>query len=152
MAPLRSVQNPLNGRHDLLKLSVFGSELATASGGQRVIAGAASVLGLPPLPFHPAIQEKSLEGRVEGALADLQDVFRDPLDVVGDPVPVHRPESQGFEDQEVEGAGEKVWCLSHRLSMEIVRQNSGHCQRRSILTKGEHRTDSRRLPGRSVAC
>jgi hypothetical protein len=49
-----------------------------------------------------------MESGIEGAFFDAEDVFRNHLDVEGDAVAVERAASEGFEDQEGEGALEEV--------------------------------------------
>jgi hypothetical protein len=49
-----------------------------------------------------------MESRVEGAFLDAEDVFGNQLDMKRDAIAVHGPASEGREDQEGEGALEKV--------------------------------------------
>jgi hypothetical protein len=49
-----------------------------------------------------------MESRVEGALLDAEDVFGNLLDMKSDAIAVHGRASEGLENQESEGALEKV--------------------------------------------
>jgi hypothetical protein len=58
-----------------------------------------------------------MESRVEGAFLDAEDVFGNLLDMKSDAIPVHGRASEGLEDQEGEGALEKViFGLAHGAS------------------------------------
>jgi hypothetical protein len=63
-----------------------------------------------------------MEGGVEGTFLDAEDVFRNQLDMKSDAVAVHGPTSEGLEDQEGEGALEKVvFGLEHRAPIDSYR-------------------------------
>jgi hypothetical protein len=73
---LRGVQYLVDGEDEPVELLTFDRELLPACGSQGVMPSAPVVLGCAPLGLDPAPQEESLQGWIEGALADLQDVLR----------------------------------------------------------------------------
>src|SRR5688572_18684122 len=103
----------------------FSSELSSTSGSERVVARATVVLRCAPCGGHPPVQEQTLESRVEGPLANLQNFFGLDPNLLGDVVAVHRPALQRAQDQQVERALEEVWRLiedSHRISMGSIHE------------------------------
>src|SRR5271156_5006255 len=67
-------------RQALPALFLFGKLLA-ALGGQAVVAGAAIVLRGAPLGADPAVLLHAMEGGIEGAFFDAEDVFGNQLDM-----------------------------------------------------------------------
>ena len=63
-------------------------------GYEDVVPRSPVVLGRTPFGLHPAVQQQSLQGRVEGALANLEHLLGDVLEVLGDAVPVPTPASR----------------------------------------------------------
>ena len=61
-----------------------------------------------------ACRPEAVERGVEGALLDLENILGDLLDALGDGPAVLGLESQGFEDQEIEGALNKIVGFAHR--------------------------------------
>src|SRR5690242_1686743 len=93
--------DPSDRADDAVKLRHFGSELLAAKGGELVVAGTAIPNGRAPFGGNPALDEHALQGRVEGAFFDLQDVVGDELDGIGDFVAVHLPRAgERFQDEE----------------------------------------------------
>ena len=95
----------------------FALQLLAALGGQLVIAGPPVLGGLSPFPGNPALDEHTLQGRVERPFLHLQNVFGGLLDIVRDLEAVHRAgASQGLQNQHVEGAREG----SPRAAFEVT--------------------------------
>jgi hypothetical protein len=63
-----------DGAYDALELGELDAQLLSAVGGEGVVAGAAVAGGDTPLGGDPAFDEHALEGRVEGAFFDLEDL------------------------------------------------------------------------------
>ena len=105
---LSGVQDAVDGEDDPVELVALVRQLRPAGRGQRVEARAPVVLGRAPGGLDPAVQQQPLQGRIQRALAHLQHVVGDGLQVVGDAVAVLRPGGEGLQDQQVEGAREKL--------------------------------------------
>ena len=87
-----------------------------------IVASAAIVFRHAPLGADPAVLFHAVEGGVEGTFFDAEDVFGNLLDVKSDAVAVHGRASEGLEDQEGEGALEKVvFGLEHRAPIDSYR-------------------------------
>ena len=76
----------------------FLCKLLPAGGGEAIVARAAIVLGNAPLRGDPAILLHAVQRRVERTFLDSQDVIRNPLDMQGDAVAMHRALGQSFQD------------------------------------------------------
>ena len=81
------------------------AELLPSGGRQRVDARPPVRRRRLPRRGHPALGQHPLQRRVERPLFDLQRLFRQFVDVLGDGVPVHRLEVEGPQDQHLQGAG-----------------------------------------------
>src|SRR5436190_15882030 len=73
-----------------LEIFLFGNELFSTGGGQRIEACTAVVLRGAPLRAHVTLEQQPLQGGVERAFADLEDVLRHFTQSLGDAVAVHR--------------------------------------------------------------
>src|SRR3954470_12566899 len=91
----------------------FDGELTAARRGEVVILGAAAQLRYFPLGLDPALVLEAMEGRIERALVDLQDVSRNLLDTLGDGPAVQGILLQRAQDQQSERAGEQIWRSRH---------------------------------------
>src|ERR1700733_15513754 len=80
----------------------FGLELAHASTGERIEAGAAIVFRLAPLAFDPAAMLQTIDGGVEGALQDFQALVGDLLGAQQDAIAVQWTERDRLEDKHLE--------------------------------------------------
>jgi hypothetical protein len=61
----------------------FGFEVFTAVGGEGVEAGSAVVSGESPVALDPAVEFEALEGRVERAFFNAEEVVREVLEDLG---------------------------------------------------------------------
>ena len=80
----------MDGEDEAVELVALVRQLPAAGGGQGVEPGAAVVLGRAPGGLDPPVEQEPLQGRIQRALADLQHVVGDRLQVVGDAVAVLR--------------------------------------------------------------
>ena len=112
-------------------------QLPAAGCGESVVLGPSAELRDGPLGFDPALVLEAMERRVERALVDLQDVLGDLLDAVRDRPAVHRVGLQRPQNEQVEGAGQKVgngavpWCRMPTLTMMVSAVNTK--RRRLVL-------------------
>ena len=95
------VQDLVNREDDPVKLLAFEGELLSTSCSEGVVPRPPIVLGRTPFRFDPAVEQQSLQGRVEGALAHLKHLLGDGLEVLRDAVAVLTAREQGLEDQEI---------------------------------------------------
>jgi hypothetical protein len=80
------------------------------------------VFGSAPFGLNPTVKKETLERRIQRAFADLEDLVGYILQMGGNAISVHRTSTKGFEDEQVERAGEKVAGLvfySHRLARGV---------------------------------
>jgi len=79
------IEDAANQAHDITfgwrgsfaRTLCFRRLVACGSGGELVVAGAAIVFRGAPFGGDPAVEEEALEGGVQGAFADVEDVFGD---------------------------------------------------------------------------
>jgi hypothetical protein len=95
---------------------LFLAEAFAACGGEFVVFGAAVVVGGAPACFQKTLAEEAEEGRVEGALFDEERASGDLFDAEEDAVTVEGAEGDGFEDEEIESAGEEIGLRGHGAS------------------------------------
>src|SRR5262249_41555533 len=95
-------QHLSDGGGELAPGALLHLELLAAAARQRVVLGAAVVVGRAPLRVDEAPPLEGGEGRVERALLDLEHAARDLVEPLRDRPAVPRPERQGLEDEEVE--------------------------------------------------
>src|ERR1041385_9508821 len=110
MAALRSggLEHAPHRGHQLVEGGDLGGQLLAPGPGELVVAGPAPGGRDPPLGLDPALEPEALEGGVERAFLDPERLRGQAPDVLRDAVAVHRPEGEGLEEEEVEGAGEEV--------------------------------------------
>src|ERR1700756_3293616 len=88
------------------KRGSFETQLSAAFRRECIKLCATIVLGCAPIGLDPAAGFEAVEGGVERALLDAEDVVGGLFDPAGDAVTVRRSPAYGFEDQEVERAAE----------------------------------------------
>lgn len=78
------------------------------------------IFGNSPLRLYVSVQQP-LQRWIEGAFADLKNVFRYGFQMLRGTIAVHSSAGDRFEDQQVERAGKKFggFIGSHRLSMGV---------------------------------
>src|SRR5918995_713227 len=101
MSDLR-VQQSFDRRGTASPLGRVEVELLSAGAGQRVVLGAARVLCVTPLGIDEPRAIETFECGEERSCIDLEYAARNLLDALRDAEAVHRLETQGLEDQEVE--------------------------------------------------
>src|SRR5205823_1983936 len=102
-----SCQNLLYRPNKTVELSPLRSELFASVRGQRVIPGAAVVLGRSPLGRDVSVEQQSLQSRVERTLAHLEHVRGNQLQMLGDAVTVHPSTRQRSQNQQIERTWEQ---------------------------------------------
>jgi len=91
-----------DGSHYAFEFAQLAAELFSAFGGQCVIAGAPVIFRLAPLGNGPTFDQHALQRGIERSLFHLQNFVGGLLDVIGDSVAVHGPETrEGFENQHI---------------------------------------------------
>lgn len=95
------LHNARDGGDHFLELGVFNAELFTAGASEGVEAGAAVGVSDSPLGFDPALEKKALEGGVQGAFFDGEDVAGDVFEGEGDAIAVEGGAGEGFKDEHV---------------------------------------------------
>src|SRR5262249_9849253 len=104
----RGVEHLVDGTAGAAPLRQLRVELPPALAGPGVIAGAPLVSVTPPLRWEEPLPLQPIEGRVQRALAELEDVLRPLLDSFGDAPAVHGLELQRLEHEHVERALQEV--------------------------------------------
>jgi hypothetical protein len=87
--------------------------LFEAGAGEAVVLGLASAFRELPFGTDPAGLFDAVEGGIEGAFFDAEELVADTLDAGGDAVAVHGFVLEDFEDEEIEGALEDVVGFGH---------------------------------------
>ena len=87
--------------------------------GERVELGAAAGFGGLPFGRDPARLFELVQGGVQRAVADLQDVAGDLLEALGYGPGVQRLEGENLEKKEVQGALDQVCRFAHALPLVI---------------------------------
>jgi hypothetical protein len=106
----------LNTLDGLLPRALGEGELLTAGGSEGVELGATIGFGEGPFGAHPLVLIHAVEGRIERALFDAEEVAGDALDVEDDAVAVEGGAvREGLENEELKG------------SLKIVLSHSGRC-------------------------
>jgi len=98
----------LDGLRESIPVRLFGGELFASDGGEFVELGLAAVVGGSPFGVEPAAFFEAMEGWIERALLDLEDLLGDLANAVGDAIAMDRAEGDDLEDEHVEGALEEV--------------------------------------------
>src|ERR1700686_1163113 len=105
-----------NSRDDLRHaVPVFGFCLQPAlpGGGQTIVSSFAVVLRRAPFACDPTLMLQTIERRVERALLNLEALLGHLLDAQQDAIAMQRAEGNGFEDQHIESALQKVELFLH---------------------------------------
>jgi hypothetical protein len=82
--------------------------LLAARGSERVVAGAAIVLGRAPFALHPAVEEQPLERGIQRTLADAQHVVGGQAQVFDDAIAMLRTTDTRLQDQQFERARQEI--------------------------------------------
>src|SRR5712691_9022694 len=101
---LGSVHDALDRANHALELPGLRCELLPSRARKRVITSPAVILRHAPFGFDPSVQQQALERGVERAFPDVQHVFGDAFQMLGDAVAVVRTRNEGLEDQHVKSA------------------------------------------------
>src|SRR5688572_325137 len=120
-------QHALNGADHAVELGLLSGELPAARDGERVVACAAVVLRAPPLGFHAAAEQQSLERGVQRTLPDTEHVARCQTQVLDNAVAVLGPAPECLQDQELERSWQEIRGRigqSHQSMMGIYRKRS----------------------------
>ena len=102
------MENPGDGAGEFFPFGGFERKLFSAFWGKTVEFGAAVVFGNAFFDGDPAAFDKAVQGGIEGALLDLENVLGVALDVLGYGVAVGRTGEEGTQDEQVERALEEV--------------------------------------------
>ena len=109
-----------DGAHDAMELGKLLLQLLAAVCGEGVVAGAAIAGGGAPLGDDPAFDQHALEGRVERAFFDSQDLVGIVLDGVGYLETVETAaHGEGLEDQQIQGSGRDFVSAHRALPVKI---------------------------------
>src|SRR5262249_24488701 len=84
------------------------AELFLPGSRERVEAGSTVIRRSLPVSHHPALDEHSLQRRIERPLFDRQYVPRQHLNVLRDAIAMHRADRQRLENQHLEGTWEQL--------------------------------------------
>jgi hypothetical protein len=101
-------ENAVDAGKHLFEAGDFVFEVLGSGLGEAINAGGAALGGDASLSLQPAFAEHALEGGIERTFFNLEQIFRDLLDVLDEGVAVHGPEAEGLEDHDFECAGEEV--------------------------------------------
>jgi hypothetical protein len=102
------IEGDAHGGDEAVPAGLFFAEAFPARGGEFVILRAAVVVGSAPACFEKALANEAEEGGVEGALFDEESATGNLLDAEEDAVAVERAEGDGFENEQIEGAGKEI--------------------------------------------
>src|ERR1700730_3987594 len=92
-----------DGSDDAFELRHLKGQLSPARCGQLVVACAAIPSCRTPFCSYPTLDEHSLQRRIQRALLDLKNVIRNPLNRIGDLIPMHLARAlQSLQDQKIE--------------------------------------------------
>src|SRR3984957_647738 len=101
---LGGFQDLSDGGDEFLPFGFFSFELLQAGLGEFVKFSAAIIFGRAPAGFDPAATFEAMEGRVEGALLNLQHAAGTLMEAFGDSPAVFWAEGESTQDQETESA------------------------------------------------
>jgi len=104
-----------DGGREAVPLIEFDGELFLTGFGEGVELGDAAGFGGFGFGVDPTLLLETVEGWVERALLDEEDVAGGLLDAFGNGPAVDRLEGDGFEDEEVEGSLEEIVWLAHTM-------------------------------------
>ena len=104
----RELQNGGDGFDKASPILFFGEQLLATGFAEAIETCATIVFRNSPFGADPAFLFHAVQGGVERAFLDAEDIFRDALNVEGDAEAVHGTPDESLEDQEGEGALEDV--------------------------------------------
>ena len=102
------IEGGAHGGDEAVPAGLFFAEAFPSRGGELVIFGAAVVVGGAPACFEKVLANEAEEGGVEGALFDQESAARDLFDAEEDAVAMEGAERNGFENEQIEGAGKEI--------------------------------------------
>src|SRR6266536_5064771 len=94
--------------------------MLVAETSERVELRAASEVGFLPFGGDEALLFQLVQGRVEGAVADLQRFGGHLFQALADGPAVHRLEGEHLQQQEVEGALDEIGRLAHGSVLSVT--------------------------------
>ena len=113
------IQDQSHGAGEGLPFRLLGGQLLAPERREPIVPGALALVGELPGRRDPALRLQPVQRRIERAGLDLQQVFRGPLNVLGDGVAVGRSGEQRAQDQEVERALQELHA-GRRLAAHCV--------------------------------
>src|SRR6267143_7083009 len=78
-----------DGSDDAFELRPLEGQLSPARCGELVVACAAIASSRAPFCGYPTLDEHALQRRIQRAFFNLKDVIRNPLNRIGDFIPMH---------------------------------------------------------------
>src|SRR5262245_32570823 len=108
LAGRRGVHDPADRAHELGPAVLLSDQLGPADGRETVELRLLIRLAHPPLGLEPPALHESVQGGVERAGLDLEQLLGLPADGLADPVAVPGPPLEGPKDQHVQGALEEL--------------------------------------------
>src|ERR1700674_4400481 len=113
MSGLLQLDDVGNGGGEAIPIVCFTLEVAAPQPRERIKFGAAIVLAGSPLCLNPAFLLELVQGGIERAVADLENVAGDLLEADADGEAVERLESENFEEKKIESALDEVGGFGH---------------------------------------
>src|SRR5690348_9665987 len=111
-SPLQGVaEHAVDGARRSLPIGNLGLELPSSLSRDGVVPRAAIVFRRAPLGANPTASQHSLQGGVERALIDVEDVVGDLAESERETPPVHRLSGEELEGQHLEGPLEHLGAL-----------------------------------------
>src|SRR5437773_6737731 len=104
----RGLQHERDGFRQPLPIRSLAPELLLAGPGEAVKLGLAAGIRVAPLRLKPAALFQSVERWIKGPLLHLQHVTGNVLEALGNGVPMDGAERRDLQNQQVEGALQKV--------------------------------------------
>src|SRR5262249_7033719 len=98
------VQNQYHGAGKGIPFRSLRRELSAPGRRQAIEPGPLALRRELPAGSDPALRLKTMERRIQRSGLDLEQIFRSPLDVLGNRMAVSRSFKQGVEDEQVERA------------------------------------------------
>src|SRR5262245_37341289 len=121
----RRSQQQCDCRRQALPAGLFPFQVLATGSGQAIETGPTIVVGHPPRGRDPTVTFQTLQGRIQRALLQLEDIVRQLLDPLGDGPSVQRLQRNGLEYQEIHGALHEVDRLAHSVTPYDSRQEDG---------------------------
>jgi len=112
-AALNVFEDQADGGREAMPIGLFGLEIFFAGASEGIVFGAAIVFGFAPFGSDPGLLFEAVEGGIESALIDLEDVVGDLADALRDSPAVKRLEGNGLQDKQIESALDEVGGFSH---------------------------------------